>query len=123
MLQTPTGHLTNLSTESPVLTIPDTHTADPPPKPDHFITIDGFFSNNIILNWYYDFGYNDHALTHVYRNNRNDFATAVKIGTSSTSSYVDRGLPANSRWWYWIRWENRNGTLGPPSDAESALVF
>lgn len=116
LLQTPTGHLTNLSREAPELTFPETPTPDIPPKPEQLIV---FNLTNILLNWYYNFGYNDHALTHIYRHTAADFDSAVEIGTSSSTAYTDRDFQAETRYWYWIRWESSGGSLGPPSDPVS----
>jgi len=57
--------------------------------------------------------YNAHSFTEVWRNSANNLATAIEIGSSTTTLYADNvGLSATQKW-YWIRHVNEAGAPGP----------
>ena len=126
LLQTPTGHLTNLSTEregSAGTVTPPSGTV--PPTPDLRVVND-FFGYNIHLAWWpYPFDYDDHALTDIFRGTSDDFSAATKIATTTEEVWGEPYPPGPypKTVWYWIRWENRSGMRGPPSDAERVLLL
>ena len=124
LMQGLTGHLTNMSTDAPSLEVPDQKPEGPrPPKPDNVLSIHLAFTRDVLIQWFYNFGYSNHALTHVYRNTTDDFESAIEIGTSRGLSYRDRNLSTNGPWWYWIRWESTDGVLGLPSDPERVTLW
>ena len=128
LLQSPTGHLSNLSTQVVALSVPEPAGSGPPPKPEHFRLTNVFTSDRIILEWWpYNSAYSDHALTHVYRGTSKDIEEATKVATTDNDSWGEKyprftGTSART-YAYWIRWENRSGQLGPPSDFQSIVVW
>jgi len=98
---------------------------NPPPKAS-FLLIDDFLSNRVRLAWNFFLSYDDHALTHIFRGETNDVSQAQKIATSSSDSGWSEPFPPGPyprTVWYWIRWENRSGMMGPYSNAQSAFLW
>ena len=95
----------------------ETHTAfsEEVPQPDSPDASPG--PGYILLTWEPPDSLGPFVTTHIYRNTREDFATATKIGTARLM-FSDRTVERETRYWYWIRWESDEGVLS----AESASV-
>ena len=92
---------------------------DTPGKPTGFRATGAI--NIVILGWDNPndvFG--NYRQTRIYRHTADDFSEATEIATSEGSSYIDETVQTDRTYWYWIRWETRQGTLGPESDSARA---
>lgn len=95
-----------------VITIPGglgTTLPDKPTKAEN-LNVAGSFTG-IGLTWDRA-NYRGHAGTEVYRSGTNDFGTAVLIATVLGRSHTDHVVPG-SAYYYWIRFVNEDGDLGP----------
>ena len=61
--------------------------------------------------------YDNHARTNIYRNIVDQFDGATEIGRSNYSTYNDEDVESNHTYFYWIRWENTDGTLSAQSES------
>lgn len=98
--------LNNSGTLTPVST--DTYLATPP-------TPTGLSASaairNIVLSWDNP-AYVGHSHAEVWAADSNDLATAVLIGQSPGALYIDNVGPSTTKY-YWVRFVNREGTVGP----------
>ena len=70
----------------------------------------GFWDNAFAI-------YRNHAQTRIYRHTVDEFNNATQLGTSADISYVDQQVAHDTVYFYWIRWEAIDGTLGDPTEA------
>ena len=121
LVQSPTGHLTNLSTPAPELTADDPLLPGVPPTPTGFTASPGF--GIVFLKWDNpSTKYDNHASTWIYRSRTNDFNTAERIGTDEWILYVDRTVEPDTTYYYWIRWQSTDGVLSDPASHGAAHV-
>ena len=114
LLQTPTGHLTNLSTEAPRLIASEPLPSGIPPRPTGFTATTGI--GVVLLFWENPHSrYDNHKSTWVYRSRSPNFSSVTRIGVSRGISYVDRNVEGGTSYYYWIQWESTEGVLGQPA--------
>lgn len=97
-----------------------------PPKPEGVQVLCGI--NVCIVEWVNPFRiYANHALARVYRHTADEFNNAVEIGMAEWLLYPDDTVEAGAdafgqEYFYWVRFENTAGVLGPPSDSASGMT-
>src|SRR5205823_123082 len=56
---------------------------------------------------------NRHAFAEVWRAQRNDVSKAVFVGSTLANVYTDVVGPGGGTWFYWVRFANECGAIGP----------
>ena len=93
---------------------------DPPPQPTGLDVSCGI--NICMASWDNPLrAYDNHGITRVYRSTTNSFATARQIAIADWLLYTDDTAQGGSTYYYWVRFEADDGTLGPVSQVASAM--
>lgn len=90
-----------------------------PPVPTGFTLTPN--SANVVLSWT-DSGFVNYKQTLVYRANSNNLSSAVLIGSTTGTTYVDNLAPVGTTYYYWIRHESKSQILSDFNNVNGTSV-
>lgn len=92
----------------------DDGTGDIPPAPQNLRAYGGMAI--ITVTWDAP-TYSNHAVTQIWRNNKNDLGTALQVAEVQGNYWVDN-VARYARFFYWARFKNTAGVVGPFNSRE-----
>ena len=121
LLQTRSGHLSNLSSDAPRLSAEEP-LAGTPPVPSGMEVNCGI--GLCFVGWDSPASrYDNHKSTWIYRSRTHGFETSERVGTSTWIRHTDENLEHETTYHYWIRWESTDGVLGPHASASGTTAI